>query len=200
MFLSRVSQKIGKSTISPFSTLIDFAPKDAPKDAKNANNDNKERPRLNKLRQQLQSKDQQAFNKQTLTKNEEGRKVIPYQHFLNGEGMNNREINNSHNNRHNNSHNNSQINTKVGDGKENDERDKPIVNLWSPTASPLSSSSSSPSTRNNKLLDRYNRNHNYVRISLTDKCNLRCTYCMPEEGIQLTRKEEVSEEGKINKK
>lgn len=31
------------------------------------------------------------------------------------------------------------------------------------------------------LLDTFNRPHNYLRISLTDKCNLRCFYCMPEE-------------------
>lgn len=31
------------------------------------------------------------------------------------------------------------------------------------------------------LLDNFNRQHNYLRISLTDKCNLRCFYCMPEE-------------------
>lgn len=31
------------------------------------------------------------------------------------------------------------------------------------------------------LLDTFNRRHNYLRISLTDKCNLRCFYCMPEE-------------------
>lgn len=30
-------------------------------------------------------------------------------------------------------------------------------------------------------LDRYGRNINYLRISLTDKCNLRCIYCMPED-------------------
>lgn len=30
-------------------------------------------------------------------------------------------------------------------------------------------------------LDRFGRNINYLRISLTDKCNLRCVYCMPEE-------------------
>ena len=30
------------------------------------------------------------------------------------------------------------------------------------------------------LLDNFNRVHDYLRISLTDKCNLRCTYCMPE--------------------
>lgn len=31
------------------------------------------------------------------------------------------------------------------------------------------------------LIDRYNRAHTYLRISLTDNCNLRCFYCMPEE-------------------
>lgn len=31
------------------------------------------------------------------------------------------------------------------------------------------------------LLDGFNRQHNYLRISLTDKCNMRCFYCMPEE-------------------
>lgn len=31
------------------------------------------------------------------------------------------------------------------------------------------------------LFDGFNRRHNYLRISLTDKCNLRCFYCMPEE-------------------
>ncbi len=35
------------------------------------------------------------------------------------------------------------------------------------------------------LVDGFERIHNYLRISLTEKCNLRCTYCMPEEGIIL---------------
>jgi len=30
-----------------------------------------------------------------------------------------------------------------------------------------------------KLIDTHNRIHNYLRISLTDKCNLNCTYCNP---------------------
>uniref|UniRef100_A0A915E542 GTP 3',8-cyclase n=1 Tax=Ditylenchus dipsaci TaxID=166011 RepID=A0A915E542_9BILA len=30
------------------------------------------------------------------------------------------------------------------------------------------------------------KKHTYLRISLTERCNLRCTYCMPEEGVQLT--------------
>mmetsp|Transcript_68980 Transcript_68980/g.129588 ORF Transcript_68980/g.129588 Transcript_68980/m.129588 type:complete len:430 (+) Transcript_68980:121-1410(+) len=35
------------------------------------------------------------------------------------------------------------------------------------------------------LLDKFNRFHNYLRISLTEKCNLRCQYCMPAEGVEL---------------
>ena len=33
------------------------------------------------------------------------------------------------------------------------------------------------------LTDRFGRVHNYLRISVTDRCNLRCLYCMPEEGV-----------------
>jgi hypothetical protein len=36
------------------------------------------------------------------------------------------------------------------------------------------------------LLDTHNRRHTYLRISLTERCNLRCTYCMPAEGVALT--------------
>ena len=41
------------------------------------------------------------------------------------------------------------------------------------------------------MFDRFNRRLNYLRISVTDRCNLRCTYCMPEEGIKLFRHEEI---------
>lgn len=41
------------------------------------------------------------------------------------------------------------------------------------------------------MYDNYNRNINYLRISVTDRCNLRCTYCMPEEGIKLLRHEDI---------
>ncbi|HZD60886.1 MAG TPA: GTP 3',8-cyclase MoaA [Anaerolineae bacterium] len=34
------------------------------------------------------------------------------------------------------------------------------------------------------LYDRFNRKIDYLRISVTDRCNLRCLYCMPEDGIQ----------------
>ncbi|XP_072266099.1 molybdenum cofactor biosynthesis protein 1 isoform X2 [Pyxicephalus adspersus] len=38
------------------------------------------------------------------------------------------------------------------------------------------------------LTDSFGRQHRYLRISLTEKCNLRCQYCMPEEGVPLTPK------------
>lgn len=41
---------------------------------------------------------------------------------------------------------------------------------------------------NNLLQDAFGRKHDYLRISITEHCNLRCTYCMPEEGIKLTPK------------
>lgn len=37
------------------------------------------------------------------------------------------------------------------------------------------------------MLDRFNRHINYLRISVTDRCNLRCIYCMPREGVKLLR-------------
>jgi GTP 3',8-cyclase len=36
------------------------------------------------------------------------------------------------------------------------------------------------------IKDRFNRTHDYLRISLTDNCNLRCFYCMPEEDYEFT--------------
>jgi GTP 3',8-cyclase len=36
------------------------------------------------------------------------------------------------------------------------------------------------------IVDGFNRVHNYLRISMTDNCNLRCFYCMPEEGYEFT--------------
>ncbi|XP_059838782.1 molybdenum cofactor biosynthesis protein 1 isoform X1 [Hypanus sabinus] len=41
------------------------------------------------------------------------------------------------------------------------------------------------------LTDRFGRQHNYLRISLTEKCNLRCQYCMPEDGVKLTPRSQL---------
>ncbi|XP_052861974.1 molybdenum cofactor biosynthesis protein 1 [Anopheles cruzii] len=41
------------------------------------------------------------------------------------------------------------------------------------------------------LTDTFGRFHSYLRISLTERCNLRCKYCMPEDGVTLTAKERL---------
>ena len=44
------------------------------------------------------------------------------------------------------------------------------------------------------MIDRLGRNITYLRISITDKCNLRCRYCMPEEGVCRRSHEEMMTE------
>ena len=46
------------------------------------------------------------------------------------------------------------------------------------------------------MKDGYGREINYIRISLTDRCNLRCVYCMPD-GVQLLPREEILRESEI---
>lgn len=46
-------------------------------------------------------------------------------------------------------------------------------------------------TNNNHLIDPYKRKIDYLRLSITDRCNLRCTYCMPEKGIQTKPHESI---------
>lgn len=41
------------------------------------------------------------------------------------------------------------------------------------------------------MFDKYNRDINYLRISVTDRCNLRCKYCMPETGVHALRHEDI---------
>ena len=42
-----------------------------------------------------------------------------------------------------------------------------------------------------QLIDTYGRVHRDLRISVTDRCNFRCQYCMPEEGMDWTPREEL---------
>lgn len=41
------------------------------------------------------------------------------------------------------------------------------------------------------MKDLCGRNIDYIRISITDRCNLRCRYCMPEEGVELMSHDEI---------
>lgn len=46
------------------------------------------------------------------------------------------------------------------------------------------------------LTDDFGRFHNYLRVSITERCNLRCVYCMPEHGVELSEKLLTLEERK----
>ena len=41
------------------------------------------------------------------------------------------------------------------------------------------------------MVDSFGREITYLRISVTDRCNLRCTYCMPADGLKLLRHEDI---------
>jgi len=41
------------------------------------------------------------------------------------------------------------------------------------------------------MIDKHNREINYLRISITDRCNLRCVYCMPKEGMSFIGHEDI---------
>src|SRR5215470_4515437 len=41
------------------------------------------------------------------------------------------------------------------------------------------------------LLDGFGRLHDNLRISVTDRCNIRCFYCMPETGVQFVQRSEI---------
>ena len=41
------------------------------------------------------------------------------------------------------------------------------------------------------LVDAFGRVHDNLRISVTDRCNIRCFYCMPETGVQFVERGEI---------
>lgn len=43
----------------------------------------------------------------------------------------------------------------------------------------------------NQLLDSFGRAHSYLRVSVTDRCNYRCVYCMPEDGMNWAPREDL---------
>jgi GTP 3',8-cyclase / cyclic pyranopterin monophosphate synthase len=47
------------------------------------------------------------------------------------------------------------------------------------------------------LTDSFGRAHTYLRISLTERCNLRCTYCMPADGVPLQPPERLLQSEEI---
>lgn len=72
-----------------------------------------------------------------------------------------------------------------------------MVDLGIPALTPKGSSAepgSTPRPDDPGLIDRWNRRATDLRVSLTDRCNLRCTYCMPEAGLRwLPRRDQLTD-------
>eukprot|EP00055_Hartaetosiga_balthica_P003035 m.6201 g.6201 ORF g.6201 m.6201 type:complete len:407 (-) comp2558_c0_seq1:124-1344(-) len=66
------------------------------------------------------------------------------------------------------------------------ERFLPLVASRSKRFASASASLVEDAMESSVLTDLFGRKHTYLRLSLTERCNLRCQYCMPEEGVSLT--------------
>lgn len=56
---------------------------------------------------------------------------------------------------------------------------------------PLANGHPSATSPKDKLIDKFGRQITYVRLSVTDRCNLRCVYCMPTEHMRFLPREEL---------
>src|SRR5580658_4737057 len=52
---------------------------------------------------------------------------------------------------------------------------------------------------NSPLIDSFGRIHDSLRISVTDRCNVRCFYCMPEAGVEYVDRSEILDFGEIER-
>lgn len=72
-----------------------------------------------------------------------------------------------------------------------------LRSLATSAAKSVTESSVENATVSDMLIDSFGRMHTYLRISLTERCNLRCQYCMPNEGVDLTPKPELLSQNEI---
>ncbi|MEJ2678133.1 MAG: GTP 3',8-cyclase MoaA [Gemmatimonadota bacterium] len=66
---------------------------------------------------------------------------------------------------------------------------QPPVHTWSREA--VAGPAAGVGTESGPMQDAFGRRVEYLRISVTDKCNLRCVYCMPEEGLPWLRRSQI---------
>ena len=69
--------------------------------------------------------------------------------------------------------------------KEEEQEQMRALRQWVDTLPDLPPPSCEKGTTSSVLTDRFHRQHTYLRLSLTERCNLRCTYCMPHDGVPL---------------
>src|SRR6266699_3676103 len=70
----------------------------------------------------------------------------------------------------------------------------PVIDSSAPltdSSAPLTDSSAPLTDSIAPLIDSFGRIHDNLRISVTDRCNIRCFYCMPETGVQFVDRSEI---------
>ncbi|KAL8116708.1 hypothetical protein AgCh_023020 [Apium graveolens] len=73
----------------------------------------------------------------------------------------------------------------------------PISKTYATTSEKFSEDGPKENPISDMLVDSFGRLHTYLRISLTERCNLRCQYCMPAEGVELTPSTSVLSQNEI---
>ncbi|XP_060217816.1 GTP 3',8-cyclase, mitochondrial [Lycium barbarum] len=69
--------------------------------------------------------------------------------------------------------------------------------MYSTSCETLTENPSKDRPISDMLIDSFGRRHTYLRISLTERCNLRCHYCMPAEGVELTPSPQILSQDEI---
>lgn len=73
----------------------------------------------------------------------------------------------------------------------------PISKMYATTCEKFSEDPPMADPVSDMLVDSFGRLHTYLRISLTERCNLRCQYCMPAEGVELTPSARILSQNEI---
>lgn len=76
-------------------------------------------------------------------------------------------------------------------------RDGSLSRTYTTSCEKLSEDTLKEDPRSEMLVDSFGRLHTYLRISLTERCNLRCQYCMPAEGTELTPSPQLLSQSEI---
>lgn len=72
-----------------------------------------------------------------------------------------------------------------------------LSKMYATSPEKFSEDTAKDNSASDMLIDSFGRLHTYLRISLTERCNLRCQYCMPAEGVELTPTSQILSQNEI---
>lgn len=75
--------------------------------------------------------------------------------------------------------------------------DETMSQAYATSCASLSEAPARDNSVSDMLVDSFGRRHTYLRISLTERCNLRCMYCMPADGVELTPNPQLLSQNEI---